>query len=176
MTNTAGILINAFFDVLLLPFRAIPNFWGLLFISLLSGLGMIVVFKHVSNQDKILRIRRRMGGEILGILLHLSNPGTVMKFAGRLIWSNTVYLANILKPILVIAIPFMLLWGQLVASTGLPYGSSKAERYTSIPLTSRIKRTGLPSVITKRVNCTKRQILKLVRSYREKRNIPKMVS
>jgi len=118
MTNAAESLINVFFDLLLLPFGTLPPVWGLLFISLLSGLGMIVVFRSVSNQEKISRLRRRMGGEILGILLHLLNPLTVVKFAWKLIWSNTVYLAYILKPLLVIAIPFMLVWGQLDARYG----------------------------------------------------------
>ncbi|RKZ06108.1 hypothetical protein DRQ25_14675, partial [Candidatus Fermentibacteria bacterium] len=93
MTNAVESLINAFFDLLLLPFGTLPPVWGLLFISLLSSLGMIVVFRSVSNQEKISRLRRRMGGEILGILLHLRNPLTVVKFAWKLIWSNTVYLA-----------------------------------------------------------------------------------
>lgn len=116
--NTAGIILNGFFDVLLLPFRILPHFWGLLFISLLSGLGMITLFRIVSNQEKISRLRRRMGGEILGVLLHLSSPGTVIEFAGKLIWSNTVYLAYLLKPLIVMAIPFMLVWGQLDARYG----------------------------------------------------------
>jgi hypothetical protein len=81
---------------------------------------MILVFSRFSNQKRISRLRKRMGGEALGILLHVSNPGTVMTFAGKLIKSNTIYLGYLLKPLLVIAIPFMLVWGQLDArySTG----------------------------------------------------------
>ncbi len=123
MMNTAGNILNGFFDFLLLLFRPFPPFWGLLFISLLSGLGMIMVFRLVSNQEKISRLRRRMGGELLGILLHLSSPVTVMKFAGELIWSNTLYLIYLLKPMLVMAIPFMLVWGQLDAR----YGSTEMD-------------------------------------------------
>ena len=120
MINIAGSLLNGFFDILLIPFRIFPPFWGLLFISLISGFGMILVFSRVSNQKKISRLRKKMGGEVLGILLHVSSPGTVIKFAWRLICSNTIYLAYLLKPLLVIAIPFMLVWGQLDArySTG----------------------------------------------------------
>lgn len=108
-------LLNGLFDVLLMPFGSLPPVWGLLFLSIASGLGMISVFKLVSDQEKIAFLRRRMGGEILGILLHVSSPSTVLRFAGRLIWSNTRYLLLLLKPLLVIAIPFMLVWGQLDA-------------------------------------------------------------
>lgn len=128
MGTPAGI-INGFFDLVLLPFGGLPPFWGLLFVSLLSGLGMIAVFKAVSDQDKISRIRKRMAGEVMGILLHVSSPGTVLRFAGRLIWSNTLYLGYMLKPLLVIAVPFMLVWGQLEA------------RYGSLPMQAEEKVT-----------------------------------
>lgn len=117
MGTIAGIF-NGFFDLILLPFESLPPFWGLLFVSMLSGLGMIFVFKSVSDQKKIARVRKRMAGEIMGILLHVSSPGTVLRFAGSLIRSNTVYLGYLLKPLLVIAVPFMLVWGQLEARYG----------------------------------------------------------
>lgn len=110
-----GWLISHLFDLLLLPFRALPPFWGLLFLSVLSGLWMILVFRAVSDQRRIAVLRKRMGGEVLGILLHVSRPGTVALFAGRLIASNTIYLWHLLRPLLVIAIPFALTWGQLEA-------------------------------------------------------------
>jgi len=94
---------------------------------------MIVIFSRVSNQGKISGLRKRMGAEILGILLHLSRPGTVIAFAGKLIWSNTVYLAYLLKPLLVIAIPFALLWGQLDAR----YGANTMEN--DVPVTVTLK-------------------------------------
>lgn len=122
----AAAILNGLFDALLYPLGWLPPVWGLLMISILSGLGMIAVFKAVSDQDRIFRLRRRMGGEILGILLHVSSPATVMKFAGRLIWSNTVYLAFLLKPLLVMAVPFVLVWGQLdsrYAARGIPEGA-----------------------------------------------------
>ncbi|MFO8183675.1 MAG: hypothetical protein R6U39_05825 [Candidatus Aegiribacteria sp.] len=114
----ATAVINGVFDALLFPLGWLPPIWGLLMISILSGFGMIAVFKAVSDQDGISRLRRRMGGEILGILLHVSSPAAVMKFAGRLIWSNTVYLAILLKPLLVMAVPFVLVWGQLDSRYG----------------------------------------------------------
>jgi len=111
-------ILNSIFNLILIPFRMLPQFYGLLFISLVSGLCMILIFSRISDQGKISRLRKRMGGEVLGILLHVSSPRTVIGFAGRLIWSNTLYLGYLLKPLLVIAIPFMLVWGQLDARYG----------------------------------------------------------
>jgi len=139
MINAIAVILNGFFDILLLPFRMLPPFWGLLFISLLSGLGMIIVFGLVSNQEKISRLRKRMGGEALGILLHVGSPVTVVEFAGKLIWSNTVYLGYLLKPLLFIAIPFMLVWGQLDARYG------RAGMDNDVPVTVTLQfESGLP--------------------------------
>ncbi len=113
--DVIGSALGILFDVLLFPFRALPSFWGLLFLSILTGIWMILVFSAVSDQAGIAAIRKRMGGEVLGILLHVSRPGTVATFAGRLIASNTIYLWQLLRPLLVIAIPFALTWAQLEA-------------------------------------------------------------
>ncbi|MBD3278432.1 MAG: hypothetical protein GF388_09035 [Candidatus Aegiribacteria sp.] len=139
MGTPAGI-INGIFDLILIPFGGLPPIWGLLFVSLLSGLGMIAVFKAVSDQDRISRIRRRMAGEIMGILLHVSSPGTVLRFAGRLIWSNTVYLGYMLKPLLVIAVPFMLVWGQLEAR----YGALPMQQNEKVTVTVQYPREQYP--------------------------------
>lgn len=116
--DSIGNILTWLLDILILPFRSLPPFWGLLFISLLAGLGMITIFRLVSDQYRISKLRKRMFGEVLGILLHVSSPLTVIRFAGKLIWSNTLYLLYILKPLFVIAVPFMLLWGQLDARYG----------------------------------------------------------
>ncbi|MBN2585890.1 MAG: hypothetical protein JXA64_01800 [Candidatus Fermentibacteraceae bacterium] len=131
----ASASLNALFDALLYPLGGLPAFWGLLLVSLLSGIGMIAVFKAVSDQERIADLRRRMGGEILGILLHVSSPGTVLRFAGRLIRSNTVYLSCLLKPLLVMALPFMLVWGQLEAR----YGAEGMEEQVPVTVTVQFR-------------------------------------
>jgi len=113
--DALGTALKALFDVLLLLFGSLPPIWGLLFISLLAGLGMILIFGRTSDQDAITRMRNRMTGEVLGILLHVSRPSVVLRFAGRLMVSNFAYLWHLLRPLLVIALPFALVWGQLEA-------------------------------------------------------------
>ena len=129
--NIIGSVLTLVLDTILIPFRYLPSIWGLLFISLLAGLGMISIFRLTSNQEKISHLRKKMLGEIFGILLHVSSPAIVMRFAGRLIWSNTQYLLYIFKPLLVIAIPFMMIWGQLDAR----YGTDTVDWNTSVTVT-----------------------------------------
>jgi len=131
ISNIIGSVLTLVLDTILIPFRYLPSIWGLLFISLLAGLGMISIFRLTSNQEKISHLRKKMLGEIFGILLHASSPVIVMRFAGRLIRSNTLYLLYIMKPLLVIAIPFMLIWGQLDAR----YGTDTVDWNTPVTVT-----------------------------------------
>jgi len=121
MSDFIDFMNRIFMDIstiLLLPFRGLPPLWGLAWLSLLAGVCMILVFKGFSNQEAIGNLRKKMGAQALGMLLFISNPLAVLSMAGRLILSNFAYLWLILKPILIIAIPFVILMGQLDARYG----------------------------------------------------------
>ncbi len=118
-----NLVLNTLFDVFLYPLGWLPPLWGLIFVSAVSGILMVMIFGKISDQEGIAVLRKRMTGEVLGILLNAGTPATVISFAARLIADNTRYLVMILKPMVVMAVPFMLLWGQLDArygSAGLP--------------------------------------------------------
>lgn len=110
--------MTAIFNILLLPFGSLHPLWGLMWISALAGILMILVFKWTSNQQAISELRRKMGSRALGMLLYLESPPTVLKLAWGLITDNFIYLWHILRPMLVIAIPFILIAAQLDARYG----------------------------------------------------------
>jgi hypothetical protein len=111
-------------SILLIPFRGLPPVYGLAWLSLIAGVCMILLFRWLSDQDAIASLRRKMGAQALGMLLYMTSPRTVVSMAGRLIASNMKYLLLVLKPLLVIAIPFVVLLGQTEA------------RYSTEPLQS----------------------------------------
>ncbi len=118
--------MNTVFDVLLYPFRTLDPLWGMMWISALTGVMMILIFKGASNQHAISELRRRMGSRALGMLLYLESPATVLKLAGGLIADNFIYLWHLLRPMLVIAVPFVLVAAQLDARYGyLPPGDGR---------------------------------------------------
>jgi hypothetical protein len=113
--GAARSVLDLLFDAATWPFGSLPPFWGLLFVSLLSGVWIILLFKAFSPQRRIKRIRSRMGAQALGMLLFLASPLQVLRLAGGLLWSNFRYLALILLPLAVIALPFGITYGQLEA-------------------------------------------------------------
>ncbi len=114
--------MNTLFDLLLKPFQSLHPLWGLMWISALSGIMMILVFKKTSNQQAISLLRRKMGSRALGMLLFLESPPTVLKLAFRLIVDNFIYLWHLLKPMMIITVPFIIIASQLDA------------RYSRVPL------------------------------------------
>ncbi len=119
------------FNTILSPLRGMYPFAGLLAVSLVFGVFMIVVFRFTSDQKAIGRIRRRMGARALGMLLHLHSPLTVLKSAAALMADNFAYLWLILRPMLVMAIPFLITAAQLDAR----YGTMPMPRGTSTTVT-----------------------------------------
>ncbi|MCK5133939.1 MAG: hypothetical protein KAR40_17540 [Candidatus Sabulitectum sp.] len=107
--------MNALFDLLLKPFQSLDPLWGLMWISALSGIMIILVFKKTSDQQAISILRRKMGSRALGMLLFLESPPTVLKLAFGLITDNFIYLWHLLKPMLIITIPFVIIAAQLDA-------------------------------------------------------------
>jgi hypothetical protein len=109
--------VTAVFDAILRPFGD-SRITGLLAVSLAFGLATVLIFRFTSDQTRIGALRRRMGARALGMLLHLHSPWTVVKTAGGLLADNFVYLWLILRPMLVIAAPFLVTAAQLDARFG----------------------------------------------------------
>ncbi len=110
--------MNWLFDLLLLPFRSLHPLWGQIWISALTGILMILIFKKTSDQQAIAELRQRMGSRALGMLLYLESPKTVLRLALGLITDNFIYLWHLLRPMLVIAVPFVIVAAQLDARFG----------------------------------------------------------
>jgi hypothetical protein len=113
--------LDGIFDAMLIPLAPAPPLAGLVWLSVLCGILLALLFRAVSNQDLIGDIRRRMSALALGMLLHLSQPRAVLSIALRLLAVNARYLGAIFLPIAAATLPFMLFLGQAGA------------RYSSLP-------------------------------------------
>lgn len=123
--------MNALFDILVKPFSSLSPLWGLMWISAIAGIAMILIFKKTSNQQAIAGLRRKMASRALGMLLYLESPLTVLKLASGLIMDNFIYLWHLLRPMLIIALPFVVTAAQLDARYGkLPPSSDRPSTVT----------------------------------------------
>jgi hypothetical protein len=103
-------ILNGLFDLLCWPFRGLPAWVGLVVISLLSGVGLLLLFKVTSPQKAIGRVKDRLWASLHEIRLFKDDFVVLTKAIGRLMKDNVVYLACCLValgPMLLIVAPIL---------------------------------------------------------------------
>ncbi len=94
-------ILGKLFDVLLLPFRSLNPWAGMAFISFLTGLLMLFIYRLASNQAGIRVVKARIKAHLLELRLYKDNMSVTMRAQGRILGANLRYLALNLKPLLV---------------------------------------------------------------------------
>jgi uncharacterized membrane protein (DUF106 family) len=101
------------FDLLFFPFRHLNAWFGMAFISLLTGLLMLFVFRLTSNQEGIRKVKDKIKAHLLELRLFKDNMGVTMKAQGQILGANLRYIAYSTKPMLVMMVPLVLILIQL---------------------------------------------------------------
>lgn len=115
--------ITGLFDALLWPFRTLPPIWGLAFISVLTGIAMLFVFKLTSRQEKIRAAKDLIKGYLLQIRLYRDDLQLMFAAQKGILKANLTYLKYSVVPIAFIIVPVVLIMIQL----NLRYGASPVE-------------------------------------------------
>ncbi len=105
-------------DVLLLPFRHLPPFWGIAFLSLLTAVFILLVYKSLSNQEAITRFKKRVFGNFFGIYLFRDDLALILRSLGKVFTSIFKYLSYSLPPLLAAIVPILLLCAQMQVRYG----------------------------------------------------------
>ncbi len=109
-------------------------------ISVLSGIGMLLVFRHASDQTAVRRAKSLAQAHLLEFRLFLDEPGLILRAQRDLIVANLRFLKLMLWPVLWLAIPMALLLGVLEGWYGyapLPVGEPAI-------VTAQLKDAGVP--------------------------------
>ena len=117
---------SAIFDVLLTPFGHERALFDMLLWPTLMGVLAIGVYKLVSNQRALVRVKAQISMRLLEIRLFSHDIAQVLKSTGMIVAKNFLYLGNHMLPMLVMLGPFVVILAQLVANYGYdpsPQGS-----------------------------------------------------
>ncbi len=88
--------------------------WSLAAISILWGLAAFLVFRRFTDYVALRKVRKRMYAHLLEIRLYSEEPGlSVCRAEGELLVDNLRFLMLVAKPVLIMALPFALLYGRL---------------------------------------------------------------
>jgi hypothetical protein len=96
-------------------------------ISILAGIGMLLVFRHASDQAAVRRAKSLAQAHLLEFRLFLDEPGLILRAQRDLIVANLRFMKLMLWPVLWLAVPMALLLGVLEGWYGhapLPVGRS----------------------------------------------------
>lgn len=104
-------------DVLLRPFEAHP-LPGLLVGSAIGAVLVLGAFKIAGRPARMTMLKRRMRAGLFELRLFRDDPRLVLRVAAGLLRDQAAYLAAMLVPLAVLALPMTLLLGQLDARYG----------------------------------------------------------
>jgi hypothetical protein len=107
---------SAIFDLLLAPFGHQRALFDLLVWPTVMGVLAILVYKAVSNQKALARVKSQITMRLLEIRLFSHDIVQVLKSTGVILAKNVVYLGNHMIPMLVMIGPFVVILAQLVAN------------------------------------------------------------
>lgn len=105
-------LLSFLFSGIMRPFVSAPLF-GMIVISVITGVLMLIIYKYTSNQAGITRAKDRIKGNFLAIMLFSSSFTVLVKSIGSIFKWNLVYMGHNLKPLAVMIVPVLLLLVQL---------------------------------------------------------------
>lgn len=106
-------MITAIFDVILKPFSGMAPVWGLLTVSVLTGIVMVVIFKYTSNQAAIKSARNKISAYFLEVRLFKDDLGLMLDAQKRILRANLTYMRYSILPMLIMIVPVLLILVQL---------------------------------------------------------------
>lgn len=98
---------------LIWPFSHFNPWFGLLFVSLLTSLLMLFIYKKTSDQEKIRRTKNLIKAYLLEMRLFQHDYRILLQTQKNLLLANLRYLTLNFKPLLVMMVPLFLLLAQL---------------------------------------------------------------
>ncbi len=111
-------LLGAVVEALLYPFRGFPAWVGLAVVSLIAAVGILLIFKRVSNQDALSEVKRKIHAGLFEIRLFNDDLPAILRAQVEILRHNLTYLRYSLTPMLWILPPLVLLMVQLQSHYG----------------------------------------------------------
>lgn len=111
-------VLNGIFEILLVVPSALFGEAGLLLVSILFGVGMVVLFGRLSDPVSIRRSKDRIKAHLLSLSIYSHEIGLAGRTYARVFGSLGGYLGRLILPTLVLAIPFVVVAIQLEARYG----------------------------------------------------------
>jgi hypothetical protein len=111
--------MTGLFDALFVPLGYLSPFWSLTCVTLATGLVMLLVFGKVSNQEGIRSAKGKVQGGLIATRLFQNDLSVFFRIQGRMALDILVYMKHSVKPMLIMAVPVILILIQLYGHYGI---------------------------------------------------------
>ncbi len=94
-----------------LPFQSLAPFWPLFFISVLTGILMLLGFRYTSHQDKIRKEKEKIKAHLMEMRIFKDDLAILMSAFMNVLLYNAKYIKHLIRPMLFLILPmvFMLI-------------------------------------------------------------------
>lgn len=99
--------------VLLAPIGLLPGWLSITVVAAVTGVLLLLAFKYTSNQGAIGRVRDGISANLLALRLFRESTAVTLRAQGRMVWGSLQLLVLAVVPVVVMALPVLLLLGQL---------------------------------------------------------------
>ena len=106
-------LLQTLFDGVMSLLRGFPAIVGIAILSLITAIGMLLVFRHASNQDKMAEVKNRIHACVFEIRLFNDDLRAILRAQAEILRHNATYIGLTIKPMLVMIVPMVLLIAQM---------------------------------------------------------------
>lgn len=102
-------IFGKIFDVLFFPFRTLSPWGGMIFVSLLTGLFMLLIFRIASNQKGIKNVKNKIKAHLLELRLYKDSLSLSFKSQANILRYNLKYISYSARPMLIMIVPLILI-------------------------------------------------------------------
>lgn len=116
LLGAAG-LVSRLYGLLAIPAASVSPDFGLAVLSILTGIPMAEAFRLASPR-RLDSLMRSALSRMTGMILHVDDPVSVIRLALSSLWRTLVFLAALVPPMLLAAMPFLVSYGQIESRFG----------------------------------------------------------
>lgn len=111
-------VLNEAYGFLFLPFQSRDPIWLMVWLSVLTALLVLLVYKFLSSQEAIRMTKERLKAHLLEIRLFQEDPVLMGRAVRALLGANLTYLRLNMKPFLIVFAPLFLMLAQMESRFG----------------------------------------------------------
>lgn len=110
---TINLIVGKIVEILIFPFKSFHPLVSLIWLSLLTGIFILIIYKYASNQAGIRRVKDKIKAHLMEVRYYKDDLRIILRAQGKILRHNLTYMKYALKPLAVMIIPIIMLLAQM---------------------------------------------------------------